>query len=221
MAVIPRTVALVANGMVCSYPFIKQQLMSYEKLIAVDGGLCHCHTMGVTPDLLVGDLDSVPEQLLSFYPDMEIRRFPELKDETDLELGVRIADTSDTKRITLFSALGGRTDHTLANLSLLLHYPEYLYIETEKEITFAIQGKTTIASIPGQTISLIPLGRLAEGITTRGLKWELNHSTLNYTFMSISNVCLDTSFDVTILNGGLICCMQKPYPNWQVSPLSL
>ena len=209
MSVVPGTVALIANGMIRSYTFIQEKIHTYERIIAIDGGLRHCREMGLTPDLLVGDLDSVPQEFISDYPLMEIRKFPKLKDETDLELGLKIANIPGTKKMTLFAALGDRTDHSLANLFLILQYPMLAYMETEKELVFAFQHHVKVESYPGQTVSLFPLGQPAEGVTTKGLQWELNNINLNQSFFSISNIALSSNFEVTIKNGFLICCLQK------------
>jgi len=203
------SVALIANGAIHDYAFIAGLLRGYDKRIAVDGGLIHCHTMHVQPDLLVGDFDSVSAELLHLYRDTPMQKFPRDKDETDMEIAVQAADTMGVKKIGIFGAMEWRTDHAVANLHLMRRHAHKVIIETERESLFVISGKSRLACHPGQTVSLIPLGAPAKGVTTKGLKWELNHSTLDTNFMSISNICLENSFDITIDEGDLICCLLR------------
>ena len=69
------TVALVANGAVHDCALIAQLISTYDLCIAVDGGLIHCDHMQIRPDLIVGDLDSAPAELLAKYHDIPINVF--------------------------------------------------------------------------------------------------------------------------------------------------
>lgn len=202
------SVALVANGSINDYEKIAPHIKKHSRVIAVDGGLCHCHAMKIKPDLIVGDCDSIPLELLKEYAGIPVQKHPCDKDATDTELAIQQADSQDTKRITLFGALGNRTDHSLGNLHLLRRYPNKVFIETENEIIFAIEGKVAIECKPGQTIAFLPLGPVS-GITSQGLKWELVNASFNKNFMSISNICLGTQVMLSIEHGDLICCIQK------------
>jgi thiamine pyrophosphokinase len=199
--------ALIANGVIEDYSCISSLMKNYSYYVAVDGGLMHCEKMAITPDLIIGDLDSVLPNTLSRYKDIPTLRYPIEKDETDLELAI-LNVLEHSKKITLFGALGNRTDHSLYNLHLLRRYPKKVFIETEHETIFAITNKTILSTKEGQTISFIPLGK-ASDITSIGLKWELKNAIFEKNFMSISNICLGDEVEVDVREGDLICCLQK------------
>ncbi len=205
-----RQIALIANGAIHDYPFITRLLRTYERYIAVDGGLIHCHQMHIRPHLIIGDFDSIPAELLHLYEDVPLEKHSVDKDQSDMELAIVAGKIPTAEKIGMFGALEKRTDHTLGNLHLMCRDPHILTIETERETLFAIpkHSKRIVACQPGQTVSLIPLGDVTN-VTTRGLKWELTAATLNCSWMSLSNVCLENTFEITIGQGHLICCLLR------------
>lgn len=211
MSLQAKTVAVIANGSIENYDYIATLIKKYDQVIAVDGGLHHCDRMGIMPQLIIGDMDSVTPDLLSRYSNVPTSVFPKDKDETDLELALKTLNFTPLDKVTLFGALGLRADHMLYNLHLMRRYPQKLYIETELDLIFAFNSPVTIDCSVGQTVSFIPLGGQGPvaGITSRGLKWELNDAVFTKDFMSISNICLQSPVQVNIQKGDLICCLQK------------
>ena len=203
------SVALVANGAIHDYDFIASLIRNYDKCIAVDGGLIHCQAMNLIPDLILGDLDSISPELLMLYPNVPLEIFPVDKDHTDMELAINTANASTLLKIGIFGAMEKRTDHTLANLHLIRRFPEKIVIETERESIFSITGKNLLDTYPGQVISLIPIGSSPTGVTTKGLKWELQEATIDKNFISLSNVCLGVQVEISIEYGDLICCLLR------------
>lgn len=200
----------MANGAIHDPSFIASLVRGYDRCIAVDGGLTHCHEMHVRPHLLVGDFDSVVPSLLEHYRDIPRERYPQDKDVTDMEIAVQRAEEAGIKKIAIFGAMELRTDHAIANLHLMRRYADKVIIETERETLFMVSGHRSFRCHPGQTVSLLPLGQPAKGVTTKGLKWELTQATVDTHFASISNICLDTSFEIEIAEGDLICCLLRP-----------
>jgi thiamine pyrophosphokinase len=202
-------IALVANGTLDSLSATKQLLESYDCVVAVDGGLNLCHQMSVTPKLMVGDWDSIDQQLLQQYAHIPLLTYPTDKDETDLELALKAVDNTSTKCFVIFAGLGGRTDHLLANVNLLTRYPGRVFLENSSEKMWVIDRSWEMLCRAGQTLSLIPLNGPVEGIVSKGLKWELRSQTLNKDFFGISNVCLTDSVSISVARGDLLCCLQK------------
>ncbi len=200
---------LIAGGEIRDYNFLAEQLKGKTAVIAIDGGLAHCDAIGVTPEMIVGDFDSVSPELLNKYAHVPTKRFSVEKDETDLEIGLRLAFERNPEKCIVLGALRERTDHSLYNLHLLSRYPMKVYIETELETLFVITGSASIATFPRQTLSLVPLAEPATGITTQGLKWELNNAEINKNFMSISNIALGSSFEITVESGDILCSLNK------------
>jgi thiamine pyrophosphokinase len=204
------TVAIIANGCIHDYQVIAPLIQTHMEIIAVDGGCNHCAKMGILPDLIIGDFDSIDPKVLNDYQSVPTRRFSPEKNETDLELAIQSTYTPEIKKITVFGALEQRTDHTLANLHLIRRYPNKVFFETETEIVFSFDSAIEIPCVPGQTISFMQLGDPTAGIRSKGLKWELNDATFSKYFFSLSNICLNHSVHLSIAQGDLLCILQKP-----------
>ena len=200
--------ALIANGALDNPFSLIPLIRSYQSIVAVDGGLIHCAAMGITPDLIVGDFDSISPELLQKYSQVPVQAFPKDKDQTDLELAIQLIYRPEVEKIAVFGALGNRLDHTLSNLHILRRYPGKIIFESATETVFAVQGSEEIQTIPGQTISLIQMDQ-ASGITTKGLHWELNRAKFDKYFYSLSNIAHGHSFHIEIEEGDLICCLNK------------
>jgi thiamine pyrophosphokinase len=204
-----KTAALIANGAIHNPSALASRIKHYQEIIAVDGGLYYLDLMGICPDLIVGDLDSIPQELLKKYSHVPIHSLSIDKDKTDLEWAVELLIAkSEIEKITIFGALEKRSDHALGNLHILRRYPRRVSIESETELIFAIQGKSEISCKIGQTISFIPLGGPVTGVTSKGLKWELFNASFDKNFMSISNICLNSSIQISIVEGDLLCILQ-------------
>lgn len=201
--------ALVANGAINNYLATAPLLKEYPYIIAVDGGIIHCDKMNITPHKIIGDLDSIPDELLLKYSNVPVQKFSILKDESDLELAIKSVYHPNIEKITIFGALEKRLDHTLANLHLIRRYPRKIWIETETELIWAICDDFEMACKPGQIISFIPMGEPVIGVSSSGLKWELKEAVLDKSFFSLSNVCLGSFIKMTLKRGDLIVCLQK------------
>ncbi len=203
------TVAIIANGAIHDHQALAPLIQAHHEIIAVDGGFNHCVKMGIQPDIIIGDFDSIDPELIKFVQSVPTRRFPQEKNETDLELAIQATYTPEIKKITLYGALEQRTDHALANLHLVRRYPNKVFIETERETVFVFDSTIEIPCVPGQTISFIQIGDPASGINSQGLKWELRDASFNKYFFSLSNICLANPVRVSIQHGDLICILQK------------
>lgn len=203
------TVALVVNGIVENRIITGNLIRKYDKVIAIDGGLSHCKSMEIYPDLIVGDLDSVDQKVLGQYTDVPTLRYPVNKDKTDTELGIEAALKWEPEKITLFGALGNRTDHLLYHLHLLQRFAYLIDIRSENEKIFLLKKQEQVSSFAGQTVSLIPLTGPVSGVQTKGLKWDIDSAVFDMDLMSISNVSLGESFTVSHLEGSLFCFLQN------------
>ncbi len=198
---------LIANG---KGSFSKNHLSQLQRttcLIAVDGGIQHCQQLGLTPQLIIGDLDSAFPEVLTDYAHVEKKLFPQDKDHTDLELAVEFA-LQNWAKVRILGGLGGRTDHLLSNINLLALYPGRTSLESADEFLFVIDKCCTLNCYPGQILSLLPLNGPVTGIYTKGLKWELSSGVLDQNFMGISNVCLEDSVNIEVKTGSLLCILQ-------------
>lgn len=203
-----KTSILVANGHIEDLAKLSFLFEGCHRIVAVDRGLVYCKQLGLTPDLIVGDFDSVPPHLLDEYAAIHKITLPKEKNETDLEVALE-HEIKLSQTVILLGAWGGRIDHSLTNLLLASRYPGRVRLETEQETVFAIQGSLKIKASVGQTISLLPIQGSATGITTKGLQWELNDGALDASFIGISNVCLQKEISISIRQGLLLCSLIK------------
>lgn len=178
-----RTTFIFANGEMPYPGKIGCLIQPGDLTIAADGGYRHARAVGIQPQHLVGDLDSIDSQDLkeARARGTTLHQYPSKKDQTDLELCIDLAISLSAERIVIVGSLGGRTDHLLANIFLLFadKVRAYEMILTDGIITIGRVGsqKVILGSV-GDLISLLPWGGDAENITTQGLMYPLNRETL-------------------------------------------
>ena len=203
---------LLANSQLNPSDTLADELHSGELLIAADGGGQHCLNLGLSPDIVVGDFDSLaPEALKQLAAGgARIVRHDTRKDETDLELALRLACDAGADDIIMFAALGNRWDMTLANL-LLAAQAEFLdsritLVDGAQRISLLKPGAThTLTGRTGDTLSLIPLAGDVSGIRTDGLEYPLEGETLHFgSPRGVSNVFLTTKATVFFEEGLLL-----------------
>ena len=195
-----------------SNPILREQ---DDIVIAADGGTHHCLSMGIRPDIIIGDLDSLTTDDQNFIESSEIqvKKYPIRKDFTDLELALQHACYLNADEILIYGGLGFRWDQTLANILLLLS-PSLIcnsikLIDGKQEIYLADKSKPIhISGKPGDIVSLIPISGDAIGITTTNLEYELNKETLYFgASRGVSNVMTNSTASISLTDGRLICIL--------------
>lgn len=178
-------------------------------VVAVDAGLVHAKTLGLTPDVVIGDFDSVSPSALADVDDERLIRHPVDKDATDLELAMDLVlARPGLDRVVVVGGAGGRLDHFLGNANVLCsnRYAD-LDIDWVSSAGRACVVRTyvEIHGNPGQTVSLIPMGGDALGVTTVGLRWRLDGENLRFgSSRGISNVLGAPAATVSLLGGVLL-----------------
>jgi thiamine pyrophosphokinase len=206
----PRAV-IFANGTLPDVEAAKRLLQAGDYWIAADGGSRHALECGRAPDLLIGDLDSVPEPTRDslLRAGTKIQSYAAEKDETDLELAIGFALRNGFSPILILAGLGGRTDQTLANLALLTDpaLREFnIRMDDGCEEAICISAELRLQGAAGDTVSLIPFGTPAEGVSTEGLQYPLHGETLlPCRSRGVSNRMLGLHATITLEKGVLIC----------------
>ena len=222
MTVNTHRIWIFANGEIPDLERLRNLIQPGDRLIAADGGYHHLARLGLNPERVIGDLDSLLpveiEQLSQMGVPLD--RFPVEKDETDLELAIDWAISADFHELRIAGALGGRLDQALGNLFLLTR-PNLagrdVRLEDGTEQVFLIRDWAEISGRPGDTVSLLPLGGPVEGVVTGGLKYPLGNEDFpldGETLVpdrtrGISNVLLAERGEVRILRGVLICILRR------------
>ncbi|HEY90791.1 MAG TPA: thiamine diphosphokinase [Dehalococcoidia bacterium] len=202
---------LLANGDLFQPDILRSRIRSesFDMVIGVDGGSQYADTLGVTLDAIIGDLDSLSDSEQQGSSNTEYISYPREKDETDLELALLYAAEQGAKHIAMVGVMGGRMDMTISNILLIAHAD---LNECKVEVWHG--GQTgwvirppggDISGHRGDTVSLIPLGGNASGITTVGLKYPLKDATLTSGIArGISNLLERTSAHVELSEGLLL-----------------
>ncbi len=204
------TISIFANGEMEDVAWTRPFLSQSSRIIAADGGTRHLFELGVLPDVVIGDMDSLSREVSVWLSEsaVEMIRYDPSKDETDLELALLYAKTFD-EEIWLFGALGGRLDHMLANILLLAH-PALaacsIRLFEEYERAWLVTSRTEFEGQTGDTVSLIPLSGDVLVKETVGLRWPLVDSVLSFGLArGVSNVMTAVSASVEVASGKLVC----------------
>ncbi|MGQ9925452.1 MAG: thiamine diphosphokinase [Chloroflexaceae bacterium] len=201
---------IVANAPAFQAEPFRDLLARADLLIAADGGGNALFAAGLTPDLVIGDLDSLALEVAGAFAAAGVTflRYPMEKDETDLELALLAAVARQADTIDVLGAIGGRWDQGLSNVALLA-LPELIgrrvrLLDVDQEAYLA-RGETPIAGAVGDTISLLPLGGPARGVTTRGLAYALEDEELRFErSRGVSNVIVRLPAAVLVREGMLL-----------------
>ena len=204
---------IFANGRMGKLTEIVSIVQESDLIIAADGGIHNCKTIGIIPNVIIGDLDSMSSDEVTIYQEagVDVIQFPTHKDETDLELALQFALKHELSEVIIIGALGARWDMTIANI-LLIANPLYTSLKmrlldgTQELVLLRAGERMGLHRCSGDTISLIPLAGDAQGIITQGLEYSLNNETLKFgSTRGVSNVFIQETAQVFLREGLLLC----------------
>jgi len=203
-------ILIFANGDLPDLEKARALIRTDDFILCADGGTRHALALGLTPDLVIGDMDSVTTDEFSQLkkPNVAIELFPRDKDETDLELAIRHALEKKPQAILIVAALGGRLDQTLGNISLLSD-PRLSTLDCRlddglEEVLFC-RDQSTVEGRSGDLVSLIPWREKVKGVQTKNLKWPLRGEILYpEKTRGISNEMTGNVAEVSIASGLLL-----------------
>lgn len=186
--------------------------------IAVDGGYAYCKQLGIKPDLIVGDMDSLPENLQkemqknSGEKPGKVICLCQEKDDTDTLAALRIGMEKGYRNYRLYGALGGRIDHTIANIQCLSYLKnngaEGIILEEGLAITVIKEEKVSFGNREKGYLSLFSLGERAEGVTITGMKYPLNQALVTNDYpIGISNEFIGEDSMVEVRKGMLLAVL--------------
>ena len=199
---------IVLGGDLPGSELLERCVKQADLTIAADRGLEAFAKAGITPGILLGDMDSVNEETLTAMQNLtQVERLPVIKDDTDGVHALDVALQKGATEITLLGALGGRMDHALANLMLLVRahrggakaqiLDEHVRIER-------VGGCSEILGAKGDTVSLLPLGE-AKGVTLTGFFYPLEDHVLDSSYpLGMSNVVTEERACITVGEGDLL-----------------
>lgn len=204
---------IFVNGNLSDPGQAKKNIRKTDFLIAADGGANLIEKLKLTPNIVIGDMDSIKPELLKKYKSIN---YPRKKDRTDFELAVDYCFKNKFQEIIIFGILGDRIDHMMANIFLIAKIQtqnskiKIKIIEGKKEI-FVLNKEIAIIGKVGDEVSIIPVSKKLEGIVTNGLEYQLNNEVLLFgSTRGISNVMTKASVKISAVNGtALIIHLRK------------
>lgn len=202
-------------GQINDYDGILQYVKQASYVMCADAGTVHVDRLDIVPDIILGDMDSIPKALLEKYIKMgvEIRRFNVDKDKTDSQLAIDIAFEKGFDEIILFGAVGSLPDHTVTNIMLLesiCNRQGKGLIVTDNAQLLVTKDQITITNEGYERVSLIPISEKVTGVTVTGLRYELNNDVLyRADSRGTSNRFQDESARIEIKEGVLLIVMAR------------
>ena len=191
-----------------SYYGLSRRPTPGDTVIAADGGWRVCREEGIVPDLLLGDFDS-----LHTVPDFaHIRRVPVEKDDTDMMLAIKEGLAWGETEFHLYGGMGGRTDHTIANLQGLLYLAErgaqgWLYGDRER-FTAIRNGEIDLPAREKGIVSVFCMGADAQGVTIEGGQYTVHDAVLTASFpLGVSNHFVGNPVRVAVTRGSLLIAL--------------
>jgi thiamine pyrophosphokinase len=176
-----------------------------DYIIAADGGYARLDALGIVPDLVIGDFDSLgnaPE-----HPN--VVRTPAVKDDSDVGLAVKAGLAQGCKSFVIDGGLGGRLDHTLANIQILLHLTSQgargLLIGRDASVTAITNSSLHLEPHASGYVSVFSAGGNACGVTIEGLRYQLRDAVLTSQHpLGLSNEFIGKPATVSVRDGTLI-----------------
>lgn len=206
---------IFAGGHVKDYTSLKVYVKDVDFIICADSGTHHALKMGIKPDLIIGDLDSINSEALAKVKEMGITvdKYPPEKDYTDTDLALRIAYEKGASEAILIGGIGSRPDHSLANILLTVQFNNMglkVKLVGENWEIFLIDKKAEILGKKGDLLSLIPISPQVTGVTTYGLYYSLQKDTLYLgQALGISNIFIKEKAVISIESGLLLAIKYK------------
>jgi len=204
---------IIANGQIHDDDFCRSLVASTDLVVCADGGASNALALGLAPDVVIGDLDSLDESVRARLEKSHCQfiAHPARKNETDLELAVKYVMEQGAQKVLILGALGYRLDHALANV-LLLNLPELRFVHAKilsgRQEVFLIKDEALIEGQVGDTLSLLPLTEEVTGIYTQGLEYPLENGTLYLgPARGVSNVLTTPQARVRVGQGLLLAVM--------------
>ncbi len=199
---------IVSGGDFCSLP----TTIKYDYVIACDKGLSYAKQLNITPDLILGDFDSYADSLDSSMENVLV--YPVQKDDSDTMLAIKEAIKRGFEHLIIICALGGRLDHTIANIQSMAYAASHntvceIYSDHEQLISFT-GPEITIPAKEGYSFSLFALSDKCENLSIQGSAYDVDNVTLNNSFpLGLSNYWKEENIRLQMSSGILLIVMSS------------
>lgn len=180
-------------------------------IICADGGYIHSQKLNLTPEIVIGDFDTLDRAVIKEQNNIS---YPVEKDDTDTMLAVKYALEHGYTDISIYGALGGRIDHTIANIQTILYIQSNggrstIYGDTEV-LTVVESSSRKFPKKDGYYFSVFSLSETSEGVTLKGVKYPLSDTILTNSFpIGVSNEITADFCSLEVKSGILLVIYAK------------
>lgn len=203
---------IITGGQKCRL----EERQTGDFILACDRGYDYAWEEGLWPDLVVGDFDSCGLRVADGIP---VLKYPVEKDDTDTMIGIRYAVEHGMKEVVIYCGLGGRLDHTFANLQAMAFAAEHgltASLKSNDTMVYMLKGGQAkpgyirLAERRGWSVSLFSFSSRCEHITTKGLKYTLTDDMMVNDFpLGVSNEWAEEWAEITVGEGLLLIILSK------------
>ena len=209
-----RKILIISGGSIDDI-FAKEWIAQYQPdfTIVADSGMEFMRRVGIVPDMIIGDFDSVGSETLAYFKEQTGIIFKELnpvKDDTDTEFAIRQAISLGTKEITVLGATGTRLDHVLGNVALLgiglQEQVDIQLVDAHNRIHMTDKSICLLKSEQfGNFVSLLPYSGEVKHVTLKGFKYPLENYTMgSFSSLGISNEIVEDKAEILFEEGILV-----------------
>lgn len=201
-----KTCMIIGSAPFGDSAILKEFSVEEAYVICADGGLDTALANNITPDLIIGDFDSVHAEL----PDnIETIRLPVAKDDTDMMAAIKIAFRRGYNNFVLLGALGGRFDHSYANLSALAYISllggQAVLADGNCKIFLVRSSRITLTEMKGCTLSVFPFGCPSCTVSYQGMLYPLTEYCLKADVpLGVSNQIIQDTAEITVHSGNAL-----------------
>ena len=174
-------------------------------MIGQKGGANQARKLSLTPDFIIGDLDSIKKQTTNFYKNKSKIIKQKRQNDTDVEKCLKFAIKNKFEEAVLLGVTGDRLDHTFCNLGIIIKFFKEIKLRliAEDSLLIPYKGFVELKTFPDETVSLYGIDRKTK-ITSNGLKYPLKNNSLPFGEKeSTSNAAMSKKVSLKI-KGGII-----------------
>ena len=201
--------AIIVTGYLDSPHLLNTDLPEKAFVICADKGLLIARELGLRPDLLIGDYDSMAEP-----QDQDVIKLPTVKDMTDTEAAIDLAISRGFTDLTVVGGLGGRFDHTMGNIGVLKKYLEkpvsICLVDGQNKVCLKAPGCFAVAPEIYRYLGLIAYDSPCTKLCVSGTRYPLrDHTLTNDTSLGVSNEILEEHAHISFTSGTLLVILSR------------
>ncbi|MGP1570200.1 MAG: thiamine diphosphokinase, partial [Eubacteriales bacterium] len=201
---------VIITGFITGNPKKLFRIKKNDFIICADKGYSYAKSAKIKPNMLIGDFDSLN---IDMPDDISIEHYPSEKNDTDTMLCLKYALERDFDEIILIGGIGGRIDHTIANIQAMAYtldnwkgndrYQKRISMIDDKNWLILIKNNAiSLTGREGQLLSIASFSNESKKVTTSGLHWNLREATLTNTFpLGVSNYFEDRKVNISVGDG--------------------